>query len=98
MDSLNELIYTIAQRPELYLGKPSVQRLYAYIGGFLHRNDVEDSSCLDGFTEYIASIYHIKSSHNWASILDFFSTNEAEGFSLFMKHYEDYQKMQTNCK
>ena len=90
MLSLIELIRIIVKHPEIYLGKPSVQRLYAYIGGFLHQNEEANDHCLDGFNEYIASYYRITSDHNWADIIEFFSNCDQEEISLFRKHFDDF--------
>lgn len=90
MSSLVELIRLILKRPEIYLGKPSVQRLYAYIGGFLHQNEKANDHCLDGFNEYIASYYMITSDHNWADIIEFFSNSDQEEIMLFKKHFDDF--------
>ena len=90
MDSLHDLIKTIAKRPEIYLGRPSVQRLYAFIGGYLYQNDAANDHCLDGFTEYVAERFGIRSDHNWASIIEFFSGSEKDEFALFMKLFEDF--------
>ena len=92
MDTLNEIINKISNFPELYIGKPSVERLYAFINGFLYQNTTANDHCLDGFTEYIAQKYNIHSDHNWASIIQFFSANEQEAFESFIHHFEEYSE------
>ena len=90
MDSLHDLIKTIAKRPEIYLGRPSVQRLYAFIGGYLYGNPTADDHCLDGFNEFVAQRFGIRSDHNWADIIEFFSDSEKDEFALFMKLFEEF--------
>lgn len=92
MSSLKDLIRTVVKHPEIFLGKPSVQRLYAYIGGFLHQNDEANDHCLDGFNEYIAAYYSIQSDHNWADIIEFFARTDQEEIELFIKHFDNYLK------
>lgn len=92
MCTLYNLIMTIIEKPELYLGKSSIQRMYAYIGGYLHQNNEVNDHCLDGFTEYISTHYQIKSDHNWADIIQFFSTNGQEEIDLFRKHFDAFMK------
>lgn len=94
MDTLKEIIDRVSDFPELYIGKPSVERLYAFIMGFLYQNSTANDHCLDGFTEYIAQKYSIHSDHNWASIIQFFSTNEQEAFSNFIQHFKEYSVAQ----
>ena len=90
MSSLYNMIMTVTEHPELYLGKCSIQRFYAYIGGYLHENDSANDHCLDGFNEYIANRYKIRSDHKWASIIQFFSNNGYEEMELFKKHFNNY--------
>lgn len=87
MNTLYDVITTVIEKPELYIGKRSVQRLYAFIGGFLHGNELADDHCLDGFNEYIATRYNIKSSHNWACIIEFFSDCNGDEIALFREHF-----------
>lgn len=74
MESLHEMIEKVAAFPELYLGKSSLERFYAYIGSFLHQNEEANDHCLDGFNDFVSEKYSINSDHNWASIIQFFST------------------------
>lgn len=90
MESLYSLIKKVIAFPELYIGKPSLERLYAFIGGYLHQNEKADDHCLDGFTEYVAQKYHILSDHNWSSIIPFFSNNEEEAFRTFAELFEEF--------
>lgn len=92
MCNLYDLIMTVVNRPELYLGKCSIQRLYAYIGGFLHQNETSNDNCLDGFNEYIAAYYKIESDHNWADIIQFFANSDREEMELFEKHFTNFTK------
>ena len=93
MDGLYQVIMTLLERPELYIGKRSIQRLYAYIGGYLHQNEGVDDHCLDGFNEYIATRYKIESDHNWADIIEFFSNDGREEIEIFKRHFEEYMKI-----
>ena len=95
MDSLYTVIREIVDFPEIYIGKKSLERLYAFIGGYLHHNTTIDASCLEGFNEYVAEKYRIKTSHNWASIIDFFSNNEDAAFDTFIELFEAFN---AECK
>ena len=91
MDSLYQLINKITNLPEIYIGKPSLERLYAFIGGYLHQNEAANDHCLDGFNEYIARKLGISSAHIWASIIQFFSNNESEAFEKFIELFDEFQ-------
>jgi len=99
MSNLYSLILMILERPELYIGKQSIQRLYSFLSGYLHQNKSVDDHCLDGFNEYIANYYNIHSDHNWADIIQFFSTSGFEEIALFKKHFDAFtaaQKQKTD--
>ena len=90
MEPLKSVIKTIISFPEIYLGKPSLDRLYAFICGYLHLNDEADDHCLDGFNEYVSAKYRINTDHNWASIISFFSSSEQEAFENFIVLFNEY--------
>lgn len=97
MGKLYNMIVTVLERPELYIGRCSVQRLYAFINGYLYENDEANDHCLDGFNEFVAQKYNIASDHNWASIIEFFSCDGKEEMKLFKKLFEEFVREQ-NCQ
>ena len=92
MHSLRDLIYSISKRPEIYIGRPSLERLYAFIGGYLTANNEMDDHCLDGFNEFVSQKFHINTDHNWSEIIQFFSNSEQQAFEKFIKLFEEFQK------
>ena len=92
MESLYDVIIRVTNYPEIYLGKPSLERLYAFIGGYLEARPEADDHCLDGFNKFVSEIYSISSDHNWASIIGFFSYSEKDAFDKFKEHFMDYQQ------
>lgn len=92
MNSLKEVILAIIERPQIYIGKLSVQRLYAFIGGYLFQNEQVNDHCLDGFNEYVANRFSIHTSQNWASIIEFFSMSDQEEFDLFVECFNEFIK------
>ena len=90
MSNLSDVLKTVVAFPELYLGKPSLERLYAFICGFLYANRDADDGCLDGFNDYIQNRYHINTDHNWASVIQFFSNDEQQAFEFFIQDFNDF--------
>lgn len=90
MNSLYELINEVTAFPELYIGKPSLERLYAYINGFLSANIDLDDHCLDGFTEFVSEKYRLQSDHNWSEIISFFAPNENTAFARFVQLFNEF--------
>ena len=46
MGKLYNMIVTVLERPELYIGRCSVQRLYAFINGYLYENLEEQQAAV----------------------------------------------------
>ena len=91
MEYLYELIMRVSDFPEIYLGKPSLERLYAFIGGYLEAKPEADDHCLDGFNEYVSEKYGINSDHNWSGIISFFSTSEKQAFEQFKTLFAEFR-------
>ena len=89
---LLSVINEVTSFPELHLGKPSLERLYAFIGGYLHHNEDADDHCMDGFNEYVAERTGVHTSHNWSSIIPFVSASEGEAFNTFIRLFKEFQK------
>ena len=92
MDKLYNVIKTVSTHPGpyLYLGEPSVKLLYTYLGGFLHNNADGDDHCLDGFNEYVAKEFNLHTTHNWAQIIEFYSTTKQNEIDLFNKLFDAF--------
>lgn len=90
MEALKSVIEKVTSFPEIYIGKPSLERLYAFIGGYLYCSSEADDHCLDGFNEYVAAKYGINTDHNWSSIIIFFSSTEEEAFITFKELFDEY--------
>ena len=96
MQNLLDIIVAISTRPEIYLGRPSLDRLYAFIGGYLLANPEADDHCLAGFDEFVSAKYHINTDHNWSEIIQFFSPNgEQQGFDTFIKLFNEFAGLTT---
>lgn len=90
MSSLYQVITEIINFPELYIGKPSLERLYAFICGYLFQNEAANDHSLDGFNEFVYEKYHIRTDHNWSQIIQFFSNTEQEAFDTFIQLFMDF--------
>lgn len=87
----------IKEKPGVYIGKPSLERLKAFLDGYLiclwERGEVDTKypHPLDGlFDEYIHQRYKLNTDHNWADIIQFYSITEKQGFELFYEHLDEF--------
>lgn len=91
--TLYDLIITILKRPELYIGRCSLQRLYAFLNGFLFENEAGNDHCLDGFDQYVVALYSGTAGHNWADIIELFSSSDHSEMETFKRHFNKYTEM-----
>lgn len=92
MDKTYELLNDIRKRPEMYLGRKSLELLFTYLLGFNHRKGNDEADCLTGFQEYVETLYGLNVDHNWAILIRFFSSSDEEAF------YEFYRLFDTFCE
>ena len=91
VSQLHELITTILKRPELYIGRCLIRRLYAFLNGYLYENDPVNDHCLDGFSEYLAGEFQMSKPYNWADIIVLQAGSEQEELELFQNHFLRFQ-------
>ena len=90
--SLRSVISMVTAYP-MYIGGPSLERLDAFLAGYLYRNEKADDHCLNGFSEFVAQKYEVDSGQEWASIIRSFSDSEQEAFDKFIELFEEYQEV-----
>ena len=93
MQNLRDIIVAISTSPEIYLGRPCLDRLYAFIGGYLLANPEADDHCLVGFNEFVSAKYHLNTDHNWSEVIQFFSPNgDTQAFNTFVELFNEFSK------
>jgi len=101
-DELNILLQKIKERPGLYLGCKSLINLRTFINGFLYAMHIasgkEYIGFYDGFQDWIANRYQIKSPHSWNSIISFYSVDESAAFDRFYELLNEFLQEQQNTK
>ena len=93
MNDIFLLLNKIKENPYIYIGKPSLERLHAFISGYQcseRENNLEYRGCLEGFNEFVGDHYGLHTNHNWANMIDFFSTSEQEAFDTFYALLDDF--------
>lgn len=95
MDAVEKMLNTIKADPELYLGKVSLERLSAFINGYLlgkYEEGEEFPAVYPGFQEFVQDKFEIYSAHDWASIIGFFSSSQQEAFYNFFTLLDEFKQ------
>lgn len=95
MLSIRDLLSKIKERPGVYLGDPSVIRLWMFVLGWFEGvgaagAQVSDGDLLNDFSAYVQKKHGIETSHGWASIIEFMGGGGRDSFDLFYRDFEDY--------
>lgn len=94
---MNEILKKIRERPSMYLKDPSVVALYNFLMGWLlGSNNRSEQEILNRFQEYISNKYNVTTSHSWASIIQFYSTDSFHGLELFYREWGEFSGMLPN--
>ena len=90
MDSIKELIYKIKLRPAMYITWNDIFCLKAFLDGWYLRdiNNVSDLELMSDFQKWIEQSYRITTSHSWAHILLFFSSDNRTALENFFKEFD----------
>jgi hypothetical protein len=95
MSSFYELIRRIQKRPSMYLGKPSINNLQAFLAGYsLARQELNtpdlDESDFEGFQSWVQKKFNISSSQSWDKIILFFSEDENSALITFFRLLDEF--------
>ena len=96
MEQMMEILEDVRKHPCIYLGQKSVVLLYAFISGYAvcqRRTTGMDSNASSGFEKFVKTKYHLdqlETTHNWASVIRFFSMSDTEAFDTFYDLLDEY--------
>ena len=90
------ILKRIRERPGVFLGGASVERLHMFMLGYeiclyeeKYQSD-EGFSMMSGFREFMRKKYRVQMSKTWADIISFYSGDDKEAFDLFYKLFDEY--------
>ncbi len=95
MSAVIELLKEIRnRRPSMYIGKPSVILLAAFLGGYdyaLYRHcAIKRDDFFGAFQEWVANRYSVRISQSWENIIQFQCVDEREAMELFWKLLDEF--------
>jgi hypothetical protein len=92
----SELFEKILERPSLYVGKPSVPLIAAFINGYEFESQTRGFKEIDenyrGFHTFVAKRFKIETSHGWAEIVTFMGQSETASFELAKQLWAEYKE------
>jgi hypothetical protein len=96
LDKFYELMQKIKERPNLYLGKKSLECLHSFVNGYIfclyNQSGELCPDFLTDFQEYVQIIYSITSTQSWDRIISFYSTSDEEAFYKFFDLLDKFLK------
>lgn len=95
MDKLYEIIKKVKKSPELYLGKKSLERLDAFISGYIVACD-NNIEYFPGFSEFIQDRFNIHDSHRDTEIIQFYSMSDEEAFYQYFELLDEFLNKEYN--
>ena len=101
MNELLKLIEFVRARPFHFLGKLSLERLSAFMSGascLYYQMTGESTTYAPGFDKFVHEKYHMNTTHNATSIIDFFSASEEEAFYTFFDLLDEFLAMNSSDK
>jgi len=94
MDKLCTLLKKIQERPGLYVGETSFDKLIQFIGGYRWRDfelDPNHKDCLDGFLEFVRRYYNdYNDAINWFDIIAENTKNDEEALYKFFELFDEF--------
>lgn len=93
MEIIFELLQEIRKRPNLYLGKASLELLDAFIGGcsfYCYKANGYYPDFFSGFQKFVQKRYKIQTTQGWWSIIRFFSYTDEEAFNKFFDLLDEF--------
>jgi len=90
---VKKLLSDMKNRPGVYFGKKSLDRLSTFLSGYIccvSERDGEIGEYLPGFQEFISERYNIRSTHHWSEIIQFYCSTEEEAFDEFYKLLDEF--------
>ncbi len=106
---LSDLLDKILERPVLYVGKPAVSLIVAFIQGYefakFESKENEKDKLYNGFQVWVQKRFKVETSHHWSSIITFMGSSESGAYDLLKELWDEYKvyyynrpKVKTNFK
>ena len=94
-----EILFDIRERPNIYIGKPSLELLYSFLCGgicFLYFYEGKYYDFLPGFQEFLEKKYNIKENYGIVRIIQGLCNHDSEAFYKFYDLLDEFLSSQNN--
>ena len=92
--TVSQLFSEVLECPELYVGKPNIGLIAAFMSGYEYHTQAKGFGGMDkiysGFHDWVAKRYEIQTSHGWPDIVSFIGLTEAGAFELTKELWKSY--------
>jgi cytochrome P450 len=91
-----ELLQKIRKRPDLYLGKPSLEHLQVFLDGYtfarrqLNLPLTEQEQEFEKFQIWIEHKFNLPDTQSWTKIILFYSANERDALQRFFELLDEF--------
>ncbi len=97
MTLVYDILQKVKEKPNVYLGRPSIMCLQAFLSGYNVAQyqlgeSLNSPDCFDGFQEWIQKKFKIDSSQSWANIILFYSEDERDALRQFFELFDEFVK------
>ncbi len=95
MEPVYDILQKVKNKPNVYLGSPSIMCLQAFLSGYNVAQyqlgkSLDSPDCFDGFQEWIQEKFKVESSQSWAKIILFYSADERDALERFFELFEEF--------
>lgn len=86
-----DLIYTIKERPAMYIGQNSISVLRGFLDGWLYANSNEllsNCTILEDFEKWLQNVYKMDNKATWNRIILCYSQDESKALESFFNLFD----------
>jgi hypothetical protein len=94
-DELDKLITLLQEKPLVFLGEKSLEKLQTYIDGFLYAFSIVNNtpiSFYSGFNDWIAKKYKLPAQIGWCNIIVLFHGKGETSYNKFFELLSEYKQ------
>lgn len=92
MEKWHQIVRKIIERPEVYVGRPSLENIACYLNGYLdcaYENGIELENDYNDFTTFVWERYD-NYTFAWYKLINLHNSSEAKAFETFKQLVNEF--------